>query len=356
MRVPGSKSRIRVLIVEDSPLIQQLLIRILSQDEAFEVVAAVADGASALQAVENLRPDVVTMDIQIKHANGLDVTRRIMETYPVPIVVISASCTPGDSQKLMEIMEAGALAAIPKPPGTSHPEFSKHSASLRQTMKDMSAVKVVRRRARVNPASVQLADSPPLPMVREGQYKILSIGASAGGPSAVLELLTALAVPFPLPILLVQHIYPGFASGLVDWLTCKTKFGVKLLETDTPARPGTVYLCENGYQMGIRADGTISVTKTDVEYGHCPSVAYLFASLVGSFGPSSIGVLLSGMGNDGVDQLKLMRNAGALTIAQDVETALVRGMPGEAQRTGAAELSASPAQAAVLINRALGLG
>lgn len=351
MRVQG-KSRIRVLIVEDSPLIQQLLIRILTQDEAFEVVGAVADGASALQAVENLRPDVVTMDIQIKQANGLDVTRRIMETSPVPIVVISASCTPGDSQKLMEIMEAGALTALPKPPGTSHPEFSKHSASLRQTMKDMSAVKVVRRRSRLPVTSEPVALSP----VKEGSYKILSIGASAGGPSAVLELLTGLSIPFPLPILLVQHIYPGFACGLVEWLSCKTRFAVKLLEHDTVARPGTVYLCENGYQMGIRADGTISVIKTELEYGHCPSVAHLFASLVGSYGPSSIGVLLSGMGNDGVEQLKLMRNAGALTIAQDVETALVRGMPGEAQRIGAAEVSVSPAQAAVLINRALGIG
>lgn len=342
----------RVLIVEDSPLIQQLLVRILSQDPAFEVVGTAADGESALTAVENLKPDVITMDIQIKQSNGLDVTREIMQTNPVPIVVISTSCTAGNTARALEIMEAGALAAMPKPPGVSHPEFARVSASLRQTIKDMAAVKVVRRR---NSNKAREAASVSLLTVRKGLYKVLAVGASTGGPPAVLDLLTGLSPDLPIPVLLVQHIYPGFADGLADWLSARTSFKVSLLDENTKGLPGHLYMCQNGYQMGIRSDGVITVAAAEGEMGHCPSVSHLFSSVAESYGACSIGVLLSGMGSDGAEELRVMRQGGALTIAQDETSALVYGMPREAQRIGAADHVAAPKEAAKVINRALGL-
>lgn len=348
-----TKEKIKVLIVEDSPLIQQLLSYIFSQDNQFQVVGTADDATSALKSVHSLRPDVVTMDIQLKKANGLEVTRELMQSTPVPIVVISTSCQSGDTKMALEIMQAGALAAMPKPPAVNHPEFARIASNLRQTVKDMSAVKVVKRRQ-----TIALTKIPEIS--NDGargpakHYEVLVIGASTGGPPAVLNFLKELSPTLPVPILLVQHIYPGFAPGLVEWLSAGSSLKVKLLNSSCKAAPGTVYLCENGFQMGIKPDGTINVVKDDhTDQRHCPSVAHLFASAAANFGNKSIGIILSGMGTDGAEELKLMRDKGALTIAQDQKSSTVYGMPGEAARINAAEHILSPQQAAKFINHLL---
>lgn len=342
---------IRVLIVEDSPLMQQLLSHIFNQDPQFQVVGRADDEESTLEALENLQPDVVTMDIQIKRANGIALTRKIMRTNPVPIVVISSSCHADDTQLALEIMEAGALAAVPKPPSMNHPDFPKIAANLRQIVKDMSAVPVIKRRAAITTHTK-------LPVINglqdEVPYNALAIGASTGGPPAVQSLLKELSPKIPAPVLLVQHIYPGFAPGLVEWLSSATPWKIRLIDKNVKALPGTVYLCENGYQMGIKPDGiiTISQEKTD---SHCPSVSHLFASVASSLGPKAIGIILSGMGHDGAEELKLMRNKGALTIAQDQGSSMVYGMPGEAAKINAAEHILSPTATARLLNQIFGL-
>ncbi len=222
MNTKPSKAPIKVLIVEDSPLMQQMLTYIFNQDPAFQVIGIADDGPTALEKVINLKPDVVTMDIQIKRANGLEVTRQIMESTPVPIVVISTSCQPGDTMIALEIMQAGALAAMPKPPAVNHHEFQKIASNLRQIVKDMSAVRVVKRR----PGANTFTNLPIIPKVKspESIYSVLAIGASTGGPPAVLALLKELSPKIPVPVLLVQHIYPGFAPGLVEWLSSETRF------------------------------------------------------------------------------------------------------------------------------------
>lgn len=340
---------IRVLIVEDSPLMQQLLAHILTQDPQFQIVGRADDADSAIDAVENFQPDVITMDIQIKRANGLELTRRIMQTIPVPIVVISSSCKPDDTQFAMEVMEAGALAAVPKPPSMNHPDFAKTAANIRQIVKDMAAVPVVKRRALITHTK--------LPVMKvakpESLYSSLAIGASTGGPPAVQALLKELSPRLPVPVLLVQHIYPGFANGLVEWLSMVTPWKIKLIDNNTRALPGTVYLCENGYQMGMRSDGVIEVTQENSGL-HCPSVSHLFASVASAHGAKAIGIILSGMGNDGAQELKLMRDKGALTIAQDQSSSMVYGMPGEAAKLNAAEHILSPTATARLLNQIFG--
>lgn len=344
---------IRVLIVEDSPLMQQLLGHILGQDPSFQIVGTADSADTTLALLEELQPDVVTMDIQIKRANGLDLTRQIMQSTPVPIVVVSASCQSGDTQRALEIIQAGALAALPKPPSVHHPDFARHSATLRQIVKDMSAVKVVKRRAGAQTFSK-------IPLLNDKgkaaiQYKVLAIGASTGGPPAVLELLAELSPKIPVPVLLVQHIYPGFAAGLVEWIDKKTDLQVKLLNTTTKALPGTVYLCENGFQMGMSSDGTVTIENDSADSRHCPSVSHLFSSLAQSQGAKAIGIILSGMGQDGAEELKQMKDKGALTIAQDQKSSIIYGMPGEAARINAAEYILSPAAAGRLVNQLFGL-
>ncbi|MBX9568493.1 MAG: response regulator [Candidatus Obscuribacterales bacterium] len=347
---PLPKSKIKVLIVEDSPLIQQLLSYIFAQDAQFQVVGTADDAASTLKSVYTLQPDVVTMDIQLKKSNGLELTRQLMQSTPVPIVVISTSCQSGDTKMALEIVQAGALAAIPKPPAVNHPEFTKIASNLRQTVKDMSAVKVVKRRQTITFSKL------PVLTVEEAiraanRYQVLVLGASTGGPPAVLSFLKELSPSLPVPVLLVQHIYPGFAPGLVEWLSAGAGLKVKLLNSSQKAEPGTVYLCENGYQMAVKADEIISITQDKhADQRHCPSVAHLFHSAAVSYGPKAIGIIFSGMGADGAEELKLMREKGAMTIAQDQKSSIVYGMPGEAAKINAAEHILSPPQAARFIN------
>jgi two-component system chemotaxis response regulator CheB len=350
---PNAKPSIRVLIVEDSPLMQQLLTHIFSQDPAFQVVGTADNAQSALTAVAELHPDVVTMDIQIKRSNGLETTSQIMQTTPVPIVVISTSCQAGDTQMALEIMQAGALAAMPKPPSVNHPEFAKIAAGLRQIVKDMAAVRVVKRRS--TPGST-FTSLPPLNQVKQAnnQIGILAIGASTGGPPAVCALLRDLSTSLPVPVLLVQHIYPGFAPGLVEWLSKETSWKINLLNSNSKAEAGQVYLCENGFQMGIKADGTITLSE-DQKNHHAPSVAHLFSSVASAYGPRAIGIILSGMGHDGAEELKVMKDKGAITIAQDRKSSLIYGMPGEAARIHAAEHVLSPTATARWLNQIFGL-
>lgn len=331
---------------------QQLIAHILSQDPQFQIVGRADDEKSTLEALEDLQPDVVTMDIQIKRANGLELTRKIMQTMPVPIVVISTSCNADDTQVAVEIMEAGALAAVAKPPSMNHPDFSKIANNIRQVVRDMSAVPVVKRRA-IKTTHTRL------PVVTRDSlanpYSVLAIGASTGGPPAVQALLNELSPRIPIPVLLVQHIYPGFAPGLVEWLSTATPWRVHLVDRNVQARPGAVYLCENGFQMGIRSDGTITVSNGKPDSHHCPSVSHLFSSIASSFGSRAIGIILSGMGHDGAEELKIMRDNGALTIAQDQTSSMVYGMPGEAAKLHAAEHILSPTATARLLNKLFGL-
>lgn len=351
---PTAKEAIRVLIVEDSPLMQQLLSYIFSQDPAFAVVGTADNAQSAIDSVISLKPDVVTMDIQIKRSNGLEVTRQLMQTTPLPIVVISTSCQAGDTQVALQIVEAGALAAMPKPPSLNHPEFPRIAANLRQIVKDMAAVKVVKRRGG---QSGSLTSLPVLPSEKAAgsQYSLVAIGASTGGPPAVLALLNDLSPRLPVPVLLVQHIYPGFAAGLIRWLQSETPWKIKLIQSSMKAEPGVVYLCENGFQMGILSDFTITVKADSAEGRHAPSVSHLFSTVAASFGARAIGIILSGMGNDGAEELKLMRQKGAITIAQDQKSAMVYGMPGEAARIKAAEHVLSPSATARWLNEIFGL-
>jgi two-component system chemotaxis response regulator CheB len=259
-----------------------------------------------------------------------------METRPVPIVVCSATANPREVATMFRAMEAGAVACVEKPRGRGHPDFDQMAANLRHTVKVMSEVKVVRRWARTRGAR------PPVTIASQtlnrvpADIKVIGIGASTGGPQALQEILTGLPKAFPVPILVVQHIAHGFLPGLAEWLNQTTGFQVHIGAYGVLPLPGHVYLAPDDFHMGVTESGRIRLTKEDPLDNLRPAVSYLFRSLADVYGPTAMGVLLTGMGRDGAAELKLMKGHGAVTIAQDRESSVVNGMPGEAIKLGAA--------------------
>jgi two-component system chemotaxis response regulator CheB len=325
---------INVLVVDDSNVLRMLLVHLLELDPGIRVVAAVADGAAALDYLRNRRPDVVVMDIHMPGMDGFETTRRIMESQPLPIVICSATVDAQDASFAFRTMEAGAVACVQKPVGTTHPEYERMAAEIRQTVKLMSEVKVVRRRFESRGGSVSPLGAAPVP--RRDGIRIVGIGASTGGPPAVQTILAALPKDFPAAILLVQHIAVGFLPGLAGWLDQTTGLRIHIAAHGVEPLPGHVYVAPDNFHMGLGAGGRIVLSKDEPEGGLRPSVAHLFRSLAEQCGSAAVGVLLTGMGTDGAAALRQMRDCGAVTIAQDRESSVVHGMPGEAIRLDAA--------------------
>lgn len=348
---PDPRSPIRVLIVEDSQVVRDFLMYILSSDPAIKVIGTAGNGEEAVQAVRDKRPDVVTMDINMPVMNGFEATRLIMEATPTPIVIVSASWDPKEVEKTFQAMEAGAVAAVKKPVGVAHPDYQKQAKELIQTVKLMSEVKVVGRRSRKTYRTdipEAAAAGAPIPVTMD--IKVVAIGASTGGPPVIEAILSALPKAFPAPLLIVQHISAGFVQGFADWLAKASGLPVKVAAHDEYPLPGHVYIAPDDVQMGMDITGRISLNKSDPENGLRPSVSYLFRSAAKACGNNAVGVLLTGMGKDGAYELKLMKEMGAVTIAQDRDSCIVFGMPGEAVVLNAATYILAPAKIAELLS------
>ena len=336
---------VRVVVVEDSLTVREFLLHILGSDPEIEIVATAGTGVAALEAVKRTRPDVITMDIQMPNMNGLDATRIIMQTQPTPIVIVSGTLDVAETTSVFRAFEAGALAVLPKPFGTEHPGYEQSAAELVKTVKLMSEVKVVRRwshspKEEALPAAPRAAE--PQPRSAPAQGQLVAIGASTGGPPVLQRILSGMPKDFPLPVLVVQHIAAGFTQGFVEWLAQSSSLPVELPTHGQRVSPGRVVVAPDGFHMTVGADGRISLSSDEPENGLRPSVSRLFRSVAKAYGRRAIGVLLTGMGKDGAVELKLMKDQGAVTIAQDQETSVVHGMPGEAIRLGGATYVLSP--------------
>lgn len=346
------RDKIKVLVVDDSPVARELLVYILGSDPQLEVIRTATNGREALEAVERYRPDVITMDIHMPGLDGLDATRRIMETNPTPIVIVTGSFDPRETELAFRATEAGALAVIQRPAGVGHPEHAATVAELVRTVKMMSEVKVVRRWARRRSQSPAAPTAPPSSAEIESrtrEVKLVAVGASTGGPPVLETILAGLPKDFPAPIVIVQHMAPGFIQGFAQWLGQSCSLPVQVAAHGELIRPGLVYFAPDGFQMGVEAGGRVSLSKEEPENGLRPSVAHLFRSVARTFGQQAVGVLLTGMGKDGAEELKLMRDQGALTLAQDEESSVVFGMPGEAVSLGAAMYVLSPEKIAATL-------
>ncbi len=336
---------IDVLIVEDSPVVCEFLIHVLGSDPQIRVIGTATNGEEALEWVRKKKPDVITMDIHMPKMDGFEATRRIMETRPVPIVIVSGTSTGGEVTTTFRALEMGALAVVPRPNGIGHAEHAATARELVQAVKLMSEVKVVKRwaRPRGQAAVPRISAATETDIGRApARIELVAIGASTGGPQALHALLSGLPRDFPAPVLVVQHIAVGFLQGLVEWLAGACALPVHIAGHGESLRPGRVYVAPDGFQMGVRRGGTIALTRDEPENSHRPSVSYLFRAVAEVYGRHAVGVLLTGMGKDGAEELRLMKDRGAVTIAQDAPSSIVHGMPGEAIKLDAAMLVLPP--------------
>lgn len=339
------KSTIRVLIVDDSAVCREFLAHILGSDPQIVIAGAVRDGAAAFEAVATLHPDVITMDINMPGMNGYDVTRRIMESFPTPIIVVSAAEDAGDVEKGFRAMESGAVAVVPKPRGGESPDSAAQSQELIQMVKLMAEVKVVRRWSRKpGPPAQGLQAPPPRPSLvgLSVRCEAILIGASTGGPLPIRTILSTLPPEFPAAVLVVQHIAAGFGAGFAEWLAGASRLPVHIAAEGELVAPGHVYIAPDEAHMGVREGPRIRLGHGEPENGLRPSVSHLFRSAAIVYGKRAVGILLSGMGRDGAEELKGLRDLGAVTFAQDQESCVVFGMPGEAVRLGGAMYTMPP--------------
>lgn len=326
---------IKVLVVEHSPVVREFLVHILHSDPGIRVVGTAHDGEEAITAITRQRPDVITMDVHMPRMNGLDATRRIMETCPTPIVVVSGTADPTVVETGFEAMEAGALAVLRRPAGIGHPDHEATARELVQMVKLMSEVKVVRRWASARGGSTARPPQPH-PGRAPGRCRIVAIGASTGGPPVLQAILSQLPKDFSAPILIVQHMATGFVRGFVEWLAHTSRLPVHVAEHGQLVLAGHVYVAADEHHMTVARNGRITLTREPAENGLRPSVSCLLRSVAQAYGGDAVAGLLSGMGRDGADELKLLREAGAATFAQDKASSVVHGMPGEAIRLDAA--------------------
>jgi two-component system chemotaxis response regulator CheB len=318
---------IRVLIAEDSLTTRILLGAILGSDPEIQVVGQACNGIEAVQQTRELRPDLVTMDIHMPLLDGLEATKEIMVTAPTPIVIVTGSSGARDLAGSMHALRAGALDVIAKPPGPTAPGFEESARKLIATIKAMSQVKVVRHwRANAKPAQPRLGPA-------RGRA-LVAVVASTGGPAALHQLLKALPGDFPAPILVVQHISPGFAPGLVSWLNGVSDVRVKIAEEGELLQPHTVYLAPDDRHLGVTPQGTVALSGAPPVGGFRPSGTFLFESAAWSCGGGVVAVVLTGMGEDGVAGLRAVRQAGGRVLAQDEASSVIFGMPGAAVAAG----------------------
>lgn len=333
---------IRVLVVEDSPTARNLLVALFNQSGEIQVVGTAQDGMEAIKRAAELQPDVITMDIQLPRINGLEATRQIMQNAPIPIVIVTANLDQPEMDLTFEAMRAGALSVVQKPGRLD--EVS--CARVVQTVRLMAGVKVVRRwnRGRENPtqnvappvptnATAGQASAPVGPLIRATQVnnrRVVGIASSTGGPGALVNTLKNLPADYPLPVLVVQHITPGFAASLADWLNSELKLKVRLAEQGEALIPGNVYISPDDRHMQVSDQGTILLHTSPPYKGLRPSANYLFFSMARVYGKAAIGVILTGMGDDGVEGLTELYRQGGLVLAQDEATSVVYGMPREA--------------------------
>lgn len=326
---------IRLLLVDDSPSVRAVLRRFFSRTRDIKVAGEAADGAQALQAVIDLQPDVVVMDLQMPVMDGYQATERIMSTRPTPIVVLSSRANRYQMQTAFEAMRRGALEVLPKPEDTA--SWQQLAESLPETIRAVA-------KAQTAPQPIRLPAVRPEDLSTDPvELRWIAIGASTGGPAAIREFLEEVPADTPVGFLIVQHIASGFELGFADWLNKEFPFDVRLAQDGEVLHRGAVRLAPGGSHLRMEAEGVLRLdSETPARKGHRPSVDEMFLSCAAHCPREVAGVLLTGMGADGVEGLLALRQAGGVTLVQDEISSVVFGMPRVALERGAADVALSP--------------
>ncbi|PDW04601.1 chemotaxis-specific protein-glutamate methyltransferase CheB [Candidatus Viridilinea mediisalina] len=321
---------IRVLVVEDSPAQCELIVSLLQRAGGFEVVGTADNGSTAVRVTETLRPSVVAMDIHMPVMDGYEATRQIMQRCPTPIVMFSNSAGDAD-RRSMQALAAGALAVVRKPGSLLTATSGEERDTFLRMLRLMAGVRVVTRHAPRPPVVI----APQLRVNGVGAPEILAVASSTGGPAALQALFAGLGANFPLPIVVAQHIARGFTGALVDWLDTVVPLRTAILTGETRLLPGWIYFPPDDAHLEVVGRQFARPRPNRPDDRYCPSADVLFGSVAHAYGARAIGVILTGMGDDGSIGLLHLRQAGAPTLGQDEATCVVFGMPHAAQAAGA---------------------
>lgn len=337
----SAAAAIRVLVVEDSITVRQRLCEVLAEADGFEVVGEAADGKRAVELCTALRPDVIMMDMMLPVMSGLAATEYIMAHCPTPILIVSSSTNRGELFKTYDALAAGAVDVLEKPNG-DEPD-GVWEQKLLSTLRLVSRIRVITHlRGRIRPGGSEASRPPtpyPITPITPGRrIEVIAIGASTGGPGALVDVLRALPPSFSLPVLVVLHIGEKFGAALAEWFDAQTARRVAYAKDGEliASCAGRVVLAPPGQHLTVR-NGRVQLTREPERHSCRPSVDMLFESAARTYGGALAACLLTGMGRDGAAGLLEVRRAGGLTIAQDEATSVIYGMPREAVLLGAVE-------------------
>jgi two-component system chemotaxis response regulator CheB len=336
-------SKIKVVVVDDSALVRSILKSIIEANQDMECLGVACDPIEARELIRETNPDVITLDVEMPRMDGLDFLERLMRLRPTPVIMIS-TLTERGAETTLRALELGAVDFVAKPRlGVAH-GLEEISEEISDKLRAAARARVARRA----PASPEPSAAPsgparvkPLPIAysRASTERLIAIGASTGGTEAVRALLLGLPADCP-PVLIVQHMPAGFTRSFAERLNSQCKMHVKEAIDGERVLPGHVYIAPGGCQMSVKRSGAYCVIKVDdgpPVNRHKPSVDVMFRSVARSVGVNAVGVMLTGMGRDGADGMREMRDAGAYNFAQNEETCVVYGMPREAVAAGAVD-------------------
>jgi two-component system chemotaxis response regulator CheB len=329
---------IRVLVIDDSAVMRAFLSRVVAAQPDMELVGASPDPLLAIDRIRKQPPDVITLDVEMPRMNGLDFLRNLMSMRPLPVIMIS-SLTRQGAETTMRALELGAVDFFPKP--ASFDQLESGAQEIADKIRAAAGARVVRHRRAPAPPS----GFAPLPLVQRtltgpaAQHRVIGIGASTGGVEALRDVLTGLPATMP-PILIAQHMPPGFTETFARRLDALCEMDVKQAEDNELVRNGVAYIAPGGRHLVLTRRGMgyqLRVTDDPPVNRHRPSVDTLFRSIARTAGSQAIGVMLTAMGADGADAMVELRRTGARTIAQDEATSVVFGMPRQAIAMGGAQ-------------------
>ncbi|HEX5749994.1 MAG TPA: chemotaxis-specific protein-glutamate methyltransferase CheB [Archangium sp.] len=320
--------KVSVLVVDDSHICRQLICEALGRDPDLEVVGTCANGKEALEAARELRPQVITMDVEMPVMDGLTAVEHIMAEVPTPILMLTADPRQQAPELTCRALELGALALQIKPAIDAGTE----AWNLSREVKLLSSVRVIRhihnskQRRPPLPGTGGAAVTPAQPVGMP--YGVLAVASSTGGPQVLFRMLSELPADFPTPIVIVQHINAAFSESLAGWLANSSKLKVRLATDGEQLLPGNVLIAPPGQHMSIPFRGRVALRPGVERDGHMPSGTVLLESAAKAYGRRTLGLILTGMGEDGADGMLAIKQAGGLTLAQNEESCVVFGMPG----------------------------
>lgn len=344
--VSNQPKKFRVLVVEDSTFMRRVLESIFNSDDQLQVVGHATDGREAIALAETLKPDVITMDLNMPHMDGLQATAHIMTTNPRPIVVVSSETREGAASTL-KALELGAIEFVTKPSAGIDLDMQSAKEELIRKVRMAAKVRVVRTASRMVTAVQGAGTGPaaPVPRVRLAQptpivpadlrFPVVVLAASTGGPATVMRMAPGFTKDFPAAVFLVQHMPAAFTTQYALQLAEFTGVRVKEAEAGEPVQPGTLYICPGGQHLRVTPTGRIQLDGTTGRIeGYLPNIDVTMESIAAYAGAMSIAVVLTGMGSDGTRGARAIKSAGGLVLAQDEATAVIFGMPAEAIKAG----------------------